>query len=142
MEALCVQYERVADMRVEDFGDDDELTRPGLHAVKRPAFKARRHRCYTRRFDHPAWRQDEIGTDCFVNLRRCVEARYVHRLAVILVDQVHDELARLQYVGGSILEVPLPMGKEPERDRQSVVSVKGVTVRVDLGGRRIIKNKK
>src|SRR3546814_1135231 len=44
MEALCVQYERVADMRVEDFGDDDELTRPGLHAVKRPAFKARRHR--------------------------------------------------------------------------------------------------
>src|SRR3546814_2560192 len=41
MEALCVQYERVADMRVEDFGDDDELTRPGLHAVKRPAFKAR-----------------------------------------------------------------------------------------------------
>src|SRR3546814_19683340 len=63
MEALCVQYERVADMRVEDFGDDDELTRPGLHAVKRPAFKARRHRCYTRRFDHPAWRQDEIGTD-------------------------------------------------------------------------------
>src|SRR3546814_8067068 len=44
MVALCVQYERVADMRVEDFGDDDELTRPGLHAVKRPAFKARRHR--------------------------------------------------------------------------------------------------
>src|SRR3546814_20318244 len=72
MEALCVQYERVADMRVEDFGDDDELTRPGLHAVKRPAFKTRRHRCYTRRFDHPAWRQDEIGTDCFVNLRRSI----------------------------------------------------------------------
>src|SRR3546814_5229684 len=42
MEALCVQYERVADMRVEYFGDDDELTRPGLHAVKRPALKARR----------------------------------------------------------------------------------------------------
>src|SRR3546814_11144722 len=62
------------------------------------------------------------GTDCFVNLRRCVEARYVHRLAVILVDQVHDELARLQYVGGSILEVPLPMGKEPERDCQRLVA--------------------
>src|SRR3546814_16819040 len=102
-------------MRVEDFGDDDELTRPGLHAVKRPAFKARRHRCYTRRFEHPAWRQDEIGTDCFVNLRRCVEARYVHRLDVIRVDQVNDELARLQYVGGSNLEVSLSMGKRTER---------------------------
>src|SRR3546814_9463618 len=52
MEALCVQYERVADMRVEDFGDDDELTRPGLHAVKRPDRKSTRlnssHYCASR----------------------------------------------------------------------------------------------
>ena len=32
MEALGIQYERVADMRVEDFGDDDELVRPAAFA--------------------------------------------------------------------------------------------------------------
>src|SRR3546814_15349862 len=76
MEALCVQYERVADMRVEDFGDDDKLTRPGLHAVKRPAFTARRPRSYTRRLDHPHCPPHDDGPDCLVHPRRRARARY------------------------------------------------------------------
>src|SRR3546814_20257571 len=38
------------------------------------------------------------------------------------------------------LQAPLPIA--PPTDRKGVVSGKGVSVRVDLGGRRIIKKKK
>src|SRR3546814_6573496 len=46
------------------------------------------------------------------------------------------------YPGREGLSGALLVGSEPEADRKSVVSGKSVSVRVDIGGRRIIKKKK
>src|SRR3546814_12327253 len=101
------------------------------------------------------WSSDVCSSDlCFKRLSctqadrpfRCLRyvlATAVHRAA----DAVHDEAA----IGIAGMEIadscrylhafPRPGGAF-ELDRTSVVSGKSVSVRVDLGGRRIIKKKK
>src|SRR3546814_16697613 len=52
---------------------------------------------------------------------------------------------RLDEIATDAIELAQPLAHRAERlgiDRKSVVSGKGVSVRVDLGGRRIIKKKK
>src|SRR3546814_11118655 len=55
-------------------------------------------------------------------------------------EQHHLVLRRRQLAGGHDQQAPLQLGQLDE-DRKSVVEGKSVSVRVDLGGRRIIKKK-
>src|SRR3546814_12705478 len=48
----------------------------------------------------------------------------------------------LKIIADYLLSYPIERGAIPMRDRKSVVWGKSVSVRVDLGGRRIIKKKK
>src|SRR3546814_21111418 len=98
------------------------------------------------------WSSDVCSSD-LLN-RRAVAAHLAHHAFAereeIVLEREDDEGGREdQHPGGGHAE-PVPernpahhqgAGDEHQQDRKSVVSGKSVSVRVDLGGRRILKKK-
>src|SRR3546814_18659360 len=72
--------------------------------------------------------------------RRSFSDREALAAAALALDVRIDELER--FVEPLLLEIQRHAFEHRQIDRQSVVQGKRVSVRVDLGGRRLIKNKK